>query len=172
MTIRTSKKKVTFRKPFVLGEFDEVLPAGQYDVETDEELLEGISFPVYRRILTVIHLHPKTGQPGLTQALTIDPNELDAALKRDQVLAEFPVGRDTGQETPKETTGSRREEADDQAIERAEDEGMIVHPGHKIALRREQAVASQALGRSELREDTERGLNRKLEGDSNAISKW
>lgn len=74
MTIRTSKKKVTFRKPFVLGEFDEVLPAGQYDVETDEELLEGISFPVYQRILTVIHLHPKTGQPGLTQALTIDPN--------------------------------------------------------------------------------------------------
>jgi hypothetical protein len=35
MTIRTSKKKVTFRKPFVLGEFDEVLPAGQYDVETE-----------------------------------------------------------------------------------------------------------------------------------------
>lgn len=158
MTIRTSKKKVTFRKPFVLREFDEVLPAGQYDVETDEELLEGISFPVYQRILTVIRLHPKAGQPGLSQALTIDPNELDAALKRDQALSELPVGRDASQETPKETTESRREEADDQAIERAEDEGMIVHPGPTIALRREQEVASQALWRPEPREDTERGL--------------
>lgn len=87
-------------------------------------------------------------------------NELDAALKRDQVLAELPVGRDTSQETPKETTESRREEADDQAIERAEDEGMIVHPGHKMTLRRGQEVASQALWRSEPREDTERGLKR------------
>ncbi len=57
MTIRTSKKTVTFRRPFVLGGFDEVLPAGAYSVETDEELLEGISFPAYRRILTLIQLH-------------------------------------------------------------------------------------------------------------------
>ena len=45
MTIRTSEKTVTFRNPFVIGGFDEVLPAGVYSVETDEELLEGISFP-------------------------------------------------------------------------------------------------------------------------------
>ena len=89
MTIRTSKKTVTFRRPFVLGGFDEVLPAGAYSVETDEELLEGISFPAYRRILTLIHLHAKPGHPGRTQKLTIDPNELDAALKRDQAPAEI-----------------------------------------------------------------------------------
>ena len=83
MMIRTSEKTVTFREPFVLGGFDEVLPAGAYIVETDEELLEGISFPAYRRILTLMHLHPKPGHPGLTQTLAIDPNELDAALKRD-----------------------------------------------------------------------------------------
>jgi hypothetical protein len=57
MTIRTSKKTVIFRRPFVLGGFDEVVPAGAYSVETDEELLEGISFPAYRRILTLIQLH-------------------------------------------------------------------------------------------------------------------
>jgi hypothetical protein len=128
MTIRTSQKTVTFRRPFVLGGFDEVLPAGAYSVETDEELLEGISFPAYRRILTLIHLHAKPGHPGLTQTLTIDPNELDAALKRDQAPAEIPVGRDASQKTLKGTTESRREEADRQAIERGEDEGMIVHP--------------------------------------------
>jgi hypothetical protein len=104
MTIRTSKKTVTFSKPFVLGGFDEVLPAGAYSVETDEELLEGISFPVYRRILTLIHLHAKPDHPGLTQTLTIDPNELDAALKRDQAPAEIPVGRDASQKTLKGST--------------------------------------------------------------------
>ena len=89
MMIRTIKKTVTFRRPFILGGLDEVLPAGAYCVETDEELLDSISFPAYRRILTVMHLHPKPSDPGLTQTLTIDPNELDAAIKRDQTPAEI-----------------------------------------------------------------------------------
>jgi hypothetical protein len=89
MTIRTSKKTVTFRKPFVLDGFDEVLPAGADSAETDERLLEGISFPAYRRILTLSHLHAKPDHPGVTQTLTVDPNELDAALMRDQTPAEI-----------------------------------------------------------------------------------
>jgi hypothetical protein len=128
MTIRTSEKTVTFSRPFVLGEFDEVLPAGAYSVETDEERLEGISFPAYRRILTVIHLHAKSGHPGLTRALTIDPKELEAALRRDRATAKMPADTDTGQKTLKDTTGLRREEAERQAIDRAEDEGTTVHP--------------------------------------------
>ena len=88
MTICTSQMTVTFRRPFVLSGFDEALPAGTYSVETDEELLEGISFPAYRRVRTLIRLHPRAGHPGLTQTLTIDPNELDAALKRDQAPTE------------------------------------------------------------------------------------
>lgn len=99
MTIRTSTKTVTFMRSFVLGGFDEELPAGAYRVETDEELLGGISFPAYRRILTLIHLHEKPGQPGLARTLTIDPNELDAALLRDQTPAESPVGRNAAQES-------------------------------------------------------------------------
>lgn len=96
MAIRTSKKEVTFRLPFVLGGFDEVLPAGVYGVETDEVLLEGISFPAYRRISTLIHLHAKPGHPGLSRTLTIDPDELDAALKRVQAPEEVRSGRDAG----------------------------------------------------------------------------
>ena len=30
------------------------LPAGSYRVATDEELIEGLSFPVYRRVATMI----------------------------------------------------------------------------------------------------------------------
>jgi hypothetical protein len=84
MTIRTSQRTVTFERPFTLASFDKELPAGSYDVETDEELLEGISFPVYRRIVALIHLHAHAGSPGQTQKLPIDPNELDAALARDR----------------------------------------------------------------------------------------
>lgn len=127
MTIRTSEKTVTFRKPFVLGGLDEVLPAGDYSVETDEELLDGVSFPAYRRILTVIHLHEKSNNPCLTRTMTIDPNELDAALKRDQAPAEVPTVRDASEGTRNETTESRREGPDRQAIERGEDEEMIIH---------------------------------------------
>ncbi|HSR56277.1 MAG TPA: hypothetical protein VLN73_08540 [Alphaproteobacteria bacterium] len=54
MTVRTTKKTVTFVNSFKLGDFEEVLPPGTYDVETDEELLEGLSFHAYRRILTLI----------------------------------------------------------------------------------------------------------------------
>ncbi len=77
-----------------MGGFDEVLAAGAYIVETDEELLEGISFPAYRRILTLIHLPANPGHPGLTRTWTIDPDELDAALKRDQAPAEIPADTD------------------------------------------------------------------------------
>ena len=143
MTIRTSKKTVTFRRPFVLGGFDEVLPAGAYSVETDEELLEGISFPAYRRILTLLHLHPKPGRPGLTETLTVDPNELDAALERDRAPEDAPIGRDARQEIPIRATQPHQEETDRQAMDRAEDEGMIVHPVQTTAPRRGQEIASE-----------------------------
>jgi len=83
LTIRTSKRIVTFRKPFALGDGAELRQAGVYVVETDEELLEGLSFPAYRRILTVISLQPGPGVSALTPALTINPDDLEAALRRD-----------------------------------------------------------------------------------------
>jgi len=88
MTIRTTKKTVIFTNSFTLGDFGEILPPGSYNVETDEELLEGVSFHAYRRTLSLIHLPAKS---GLSRTLTIDPNELDAALERD--AASGPVSR-------------------------------------------------------------------------------
>ena len=95
MPIRTRKTTVTFNQPFVLAGFDEVFPAGVYNVETDEELLENISFPVYRRKLTLLHLGARPGYPGITRTITIDPNELDKALKRDQSLSKILIGEIT-----------------------------------------------------------------------------
>ena len=84
MTIRTTEKTVTFARPFVLGGFDEVLPAGDYRVETDEELLQSLSFPVFHRVRSVIYLQQGINGARNARALTIDPNDLDAALVRDQ----------------------------------------------------------------------------------------
>jgi hypothetical protein len=96
MTTRTTINTVTFKRPFVLGDFDEVQPAGAYRVETDEELLEFVSFPAYRRTLTMIHLHASSDHPGRTQMLDIDPNDLDAALARDQAAADLPADLEAG----------------------------------------------------------------------------
>jgi hypothetical protein len=87
MTMRTRTTTVTFSRPFILEEGGRELPAGAYCVETDEVLLEGISRPVYRRVLTVLRLPGTSGVPGLTRAMTINPDELDAALARDVALA-------------------------------------------------------------------------------------
>lgn len=87
MKTRTRQETVTFANPFTLGKLDEVLAAGDYVVETDEELIQGISFPAYRRTLTVIHLPEKAGNTTLTRAMTIDPSQLERARKRDQALA-------------------------------------------------------------------------------------
>ena len=45
---------VTFVRPFMLKGVDRILPAGNYRVLTDEELIEELSFPVYRRVSTMI----------------------------------------------------------------------------------------------------------------------
>ncbi|MEQ9325929.1 MAG: hypothetical protein RJQ21_01375 [Rhodospirillales bacterium] len=80
---RTTILPVSFRNPFRLKDVDEVLPPGTYEIETDEELMDGISFHAYRRVQTLIHLPSKTGNPLHSQTLAIDPDELAAALAND-----------------------------------------------------------------------------------------
>lgn len=128
MTIRTTRKIVTFTRSFVLAGSNEIFPEGPYVVETDEELLEGLSFPAYRRIITVIHLHPEREFPGRLRIMTIDPMELDAALQRDQIADELPKTNKNNKSAGNEKNAALSEEADIRALERADDEGMIARP--------------------------------------------
>ena len=76
MTTRTTTKTVTFAHPFLLKGIDRILPAGDYRVVTDEELIEGVSFPVYRRVSTMIFI---PGQNAFSvEMVAIDPQELQA----------------------------------------------------------------------------------------------
>jgi hypothetical protein len=83
MTVRTSHKTITFTQPFSLSALDEVQAAGTYTVETEEELLPGLSFPAWRRIATLIFLPSRPGGTFVEQVVNIDPLELEAAQARD-----------------------------------------------------------------------------------------
>jgi hypothetical protein len=81
MTIRTTSKMVTFARPFTLRGLDRILPAGDYRVLTDEELIEELSFPVYRRVATMIFV--PTTSASTVEMVTIDPQDLQAAQELD-----------------------------------------------------------------------------------------
>lgn len=82
MSIRTSQRSVTFRFPFSLRPLDGPQPPGTYTVETDEELLEQLSFPVYHRVATSIRVPLRAGSSSYRMA-RIDPAELEEAERRD-----------------------------------------------------------------------------------------
>ena len=82
MLTRTRRETVTFHSPFSLQGIGRVLAAGSYEVVTDEELIEGLSFPVYRRVATTM-LVPAEGYRGSVEMLTVDPHNLASAIDRD-----------------------------------------------------------------------------------------
>ncbi len=87
MTMRTTRKNVTFRRPFVLKGIDRTLPAGEYQVITDEELIEGLSFPVYRRVSTMMLIPAQSHAASSIEMVTIDPVALQVARDRDAEAA-------------------------------------------------------------------------------------
>lgn len=83
MTIRTSHKAVNFARPFLLKGVDRVLPAGEYRVTTDEELIQELSFPVYRRVATMIFVPAESRHACSVEMVNIDPRDLQEAQDRD-----------------------------------------------------------------------------------------
>jgi hypothetical protein len=81
MTTRTSRETVTFKMPFLLEGLGRSLPAGSYEVITDEELIEGLSFPVYHRIATMMLVPGQSSRS--VEMVTIDPLALTEALERE-----------------------------------------------------------------------------------------
>jgi hypothetical protein len=87
---RTQRKTVTFDRPFLLKGMDRILLPGDYVVVTDEELVEGLSFPVYRRVSTSMMV-PAQNRPSSVEMLTIDPRDLEAAQERDAATDQSSV---------------------------------------------------------------------------------
>ena len=88
MSSRTTVRTVTFARPFSLqGANGEIFPSGAYTVETDEDLIEGLSFPAYRRTATWMRMPATQGVGGAAQVLFIDPRELE---EREMLLSMPP----------------------------------------------------------------------------------
>src|ERR1700730_1776725 len=82
MIARTQRRTVEFRRAFLLKGVDRILPAGKYDIVSDEELIEGLSFPVYRRVSTFMFV-PSVSQVSAVEMVAVDPHDLQAAQDRD-----------------------------------------------------------------------------------------
>ena len=74
---------MSFARPFLLKCVDRVLAAGQYKVITDEELIEELSFPVYRRVATMIFVPADSQNSSSVEMVAIDPRDLQDAQDRD-----------------------------------------------------------------------------------------
>jgi len=93
MSTRTRHKTWTFGHPFLLKGVDRPLPAGDYRVATDEELIEGLSFPAYRRVATMIFI-PGQAHRGSVEMVGIDPLDLQAAHDKDASGMDQAAARD------------------------------------------------------------------------------
>ena len=83
MSTRITRTQVTFRSPFSLPELAGPQCAGTYNVETEEEGIEGNAHTIYLRVATVIQINLLRS----TRFVTIDPVGLEAALERDSSVA-------------------------------------------------------------------------------------
>src|SRR6201999_3167197 len=83
MTIRSRRETVTFKNPFQLRGVDRLLPAGAYEVITDEERTEGLSFASFRCVATMIMV-PAAGSVGSrTEMISIGSKDLSDAQRID-----------------------------------------------------------------------------------------
>ena len=89
MTTRSRRETVHFKHPFRIKGIDRQLAPGAYEVITDEEMIEGISFPSFRRVATMIMVPGMTSQRSVTEMISIssvdlaDAQRIDASIPHD-----------------------------------------------------------------------------------------
>lgn len=89
MTIRSRREVITFRHPFQIRGVDRLLPAGPYEVITDEEMIEGLSFASFRRIATMIIVPTAASRGSTMEMISIgsvdlaDAQRIDASMTDD-----------------------------------------------------------------------------------------
>jgi hypothetical protein len=88
MTTRSRRETITFKHPFRIKGIDRLLPPGAYEVITDEEMIEGLSFPAFRRVATMIMV-PAATQNSAMEMVSIgsldlaDAQHADASVSRE-----------------------------------------------------------------------------------------
>ena len=89
MTTRSRRETLHFKHPFRIKGVDRQLAPGAYEVITDEEMIEGISFPCFRRIATMIMIPGVTPRRSVMEMISIssadlaDAQRIDASMTHD-----------------------------------------------------------------------------------------
>jgi hypothetical protein len=79
------KTTAVFLRPFQLPSFNETLPPGEYEIET--QLLEPADWiePGTWTSSVLVRLHPRASHPGLGRTLTVPLADLEHAVARDKL---------------------------------------------------------------------------------------
>jgi hypothetical protein len=83
MTMRSQRETITFRHPFRIKGIDRQLQAGAYEVITDEEMIEGLSFASFRRVATMIMVPGAPPRSSSMEMISISAIDLSDAQRID-----------------------------------------------------------------------------------------
>jgi hypothetical protein len=87
MTARSRRETVHFKHPFRIKGIDRLLPAGDYEVITDEEMIEGLSFASFRRVATIIMVPGAAPRTSSIEMISIGSVDLTDAQREDASAA-------------------------------------------------------------------------------------
>ncbi|QKV17372.1 hypothetical protein [Oricola thermophila] len=93
MPTRTRRTTASFRHSFFLAALGSPQPAGEYDIDEDEQAVEGRSWVAWHRVATFIHLPARREGARSRQMVKIDHAELEAALVLDEKRGSEPENR-------------------------------------------------------------------------------
>jgi hypothetical protein len=82
-TTRSRRETVHFKHPFRIKGIDRLLPPGAYAVITDEEMIESLSFPCFRRVATMIMVPGAAPRNSSIEMFSIDSVDLSDAQRID-----------------------------------------------------------------------------------------
>jgi hypothetical protein len=85
--MRSRRETVTFKHAFRIKGIERQLPAGAYEVVTDEELIEGLSFPCFRRVATMIMVPAASPHRQSVEMISISSVDLADAQQADAVAS-------------------------------------------------------------------------------------
>jgi hypothetical protein len=83
MTTRSRRETITFKHSFQIKGIDRVLPPGAYEVVTDEEMIEGLSFASFRRVATLIIVPAAPPRSSTMEMISIGSVDLADAQRID-----------------------------------------------------------------------------------------
>jgi hypothetical protein len=83
MHTRSRREAITFRHTFRIKGIDRALPSGSYEVITDEEMIEGLSFVSFRRVATMIMVPVAPPRASTMEMISIASVDLSDAQRID-----------------------------------------------------------------------------------------